>query len=305
MMKRILVIGGTYFTGRVFTIIAGEAGYSLTLVNRGRYSMKEYGAIEEFHFDRHDLNAMQKMPPRDYDAVVDFCGYEPGDVKSALENIPGKIGQYIFISTCDVYDRSIHDQKDENTPLMTVQSDNVAGEYMFKKALLERETRETCETMGIPFTIIRPAFIYGPYNYAPRESYYIEKIVRNQPIPVPVDGKGSFQFVYVKDVGAAIMLCCEREEAKNEAYNLSAPEIFTYDFYMKMLEEVSDIPFTTYPVTVQAVHDQNLPLPFPLEAEESELFDGSKIVRQLGLSYTPFRKGMELTYRAFKSVFGG
>lgn len=304
-MKKVLVLGGTYFTGRVFTMMAVKAGYSLALINRGRFSMKKFGEIMEYHFDRHDLDALRSMPPQDYDAVIDFCGYEPGDVKSALENLPGNIGQYIFLSTSDVYDRSLCTLKDEQTALMTVQSSCNAGEYMLKKAQLDLETIETCSAMGIPYTIIRPAFIYGPFNYVPRESYYIEKIVKNQPIPVPMDAGASFQFVYVKDVAAALMLCCEKDIAKNQAYNLSAPDIFTYKSYMSMLKEVSDIPFTTYPVTVQEVLGQDLPLPFPLAYEESELFDGSKIVRQLGLTYTPFREGMEMAYRSFKSVFAG
>ena len=304
-MKNLLIIGGTYFLGRVFTIMACEAGYSLTLVNRGRYSMMKYGVKQELHFDRHDIESLRKMPRQDYDAVIDFCGYEPGDVKSVLDNLPSNIGQYIFISSSDVYDRSIKRQKDENTPLMTVQSTGAAGEYMFKKAQLDLETRDSCLNKKIPFTIIRPAFIYGPYNYAPRESYYIEKIVTNQPIPVPADSASSFQFVYVKDVSSAIMMCCEKDEAKNEAFNLSAPEIITYDSYMKTLNEVSDIPFRTYSVTVQEVYDKNLPLPFPLEYEENEIFDGSKIMKRIGFSYTSFRDGMEKTFRAFKSVYEG
>ena len=36
MSKQVLIIGGSYFTGRVFAMTAArEAGYSLTLVNRG------------------------------------------------------------------------------------------------------------------------------------------------------------------------------------------------------------------------------------------------------------------------------
>ena len=42
---------------------------------------------------------------------------------------------------------------------------------------------------------------------------------------------------------------------------------------MEALAEVSDIPFTTVPVTVQQALRERIPLPFPLTAEEDELYD--------------------------------
>ena len=35
-MKKILVIGGTYFAGRVFAMVASKLDYELTFLNRGR-----------------------------------------------------------------------------------------------------------------------------------------------------------------------------------------------------------------------------------------------------------------------------
>ena len=51
------------------------------------------------------------------------------------------------------------------------------------------------------------------------------------------------------------------------------------------------------------IHIRDIPVPFPLTAEESELYRGDRITRELGLVYTPFREGMEKTYKAFKSVY--
>lgn len=60
-MKNILILGGSYFVGRVFTIMAASAGHALTLINRGRFSMERYGTKEELHFDRHDVQALRSM----------------------------------------------------------------------------------------------------------------------------------------------------------------------------------------------------------------------------------------------------
>lgn len=47
MKKNLLIIGGTYFTGRVLAVLAARAGHSLTFLNRGKYSMKFLGDIKE------------------------------------------------------------------------------------------------------------------------------------------------------------------------------------------------------------------------------------------------------------------
>ena len=72
---------------------------------------------------------------------------------------------------------------------------------------------------------------------------------------------------------------------------------------METLRKAADIEFETYPVTVSEVFSQNIPLPFPLMASESELFIGTKISARLGITYSPFETGLAKAYRAFKSVY--
>ncbi len=303
-MKNVLIIGGTYFTGRVFAIIANQAGYGLTFINRGTYSMKYLGDVTEYKCDRHDIAGLKAIPAGTYDAVVDFCAYEPGDCRNLLGSLNIKASQYILISTADVYDRSIRTPKDETTPLQDHLGNCMAADYMWNKRNLELEAAEVCKEKGIGLTILRPAFIYGPYNYAPRESFFVERIVKGQPVPFPTDSDSRWNFVFVTDVARAICACIEQQDkAIGQAYNLSAPEVVSYKSYTEVLRKVSDRPFTTQPVTVAQVFEQAIPLPFPLTAEESELFIGTKISEQLGVSYSPLEVGMQKAFNAFKSVY--
>ena len=303
MSYRVLVMGGSYFLGRIFSIFASRAGdMELTLLNRGRYSMAHLERIRELRCDRRDVLALDALPRAEYDAVVDLCAYRPGDIRLTLEHLPGSARRYILVSTADVYRRSAL-PRDERAPLLESMGAGAEAEYTYHKRLLEAELLSVCGERKMETVILRPAFLYGPYNYAPRESWYIEKIVRGEPIPVPTDAAGRFQFVFVKDAAEAILACIREEKAAGEAYNLSAPEILDYPAFMDTLEAVSDLPFTTRPVTVEEVLREGIPLPFPLKEAESELFSGEKLCRELGISYTPFREGMEKTYRAFKSVY--
>ena len=304
-MKKVLLIGGTYFTGRVFAMIANQKGYKLSFINRGTYSMSFLeGCENEFKCERHDINKLMSIPEGEYDAIVDFCAYEPGDCSTLLRSLKVKTPQYILFSTADVYNREIRTPKDENTPLQDHMGNCMAADYMWKKRNLEFEAKATCDQLGIGLTLIRPAFIYGPFNYAPRESFYVERIVKHIPIPVPTDSDSEWNFVFVTDVARAICACIEQQDkAIGQAYNLSAPEVVTYKIFMDMLRKVSDIEFVTEDVTVADVFTKNIPVPFPLMASESELFIGTKIAEQLGVEYSPLEVGMQKAYNSFKSVY--
>ena len=304
MAYNVLVMGGSYFLGRIFCIFASRRDdMELTLVNRGRYAMTQYPHLTEHRCDRHDARGLERLPERDYDAVVDLCAYTPGDIRFLLEHLPGSVRRYILISTADVYARKPEEAADEDFPLRTGQDPGTVGEYIYHKCLLEEELRKECAARGMEFTVLRPAFIYGPYNYAPRESWYVQRIVRGEEIPVPEDASARFQFVFVKEAAEAILACICRQEAANRAYNLAAPEVLDYPAFMETLAQVSDRPFATRPVTVEQALRENIPLPFPLTAAESELFSGERITRELGIRYTPFREGLEKTFRSFRSVY--
>ena len=303
MKPKILVIGGSYFAGRVFTMVASQS-CELTLLNRGRYSMSRYPLAAEYKCDRHDAAALAALPAADYDAVVDFCAYAPGDVETLCSSMKLGFRQYVCVSTADVYDRSAPRPWSEETPLASDFGSGPEADYLAGKAAAERECRAVCAARGADCVILRPDFLYGPYNYAPRETWYIRTAVSGRPIPHPTDAEGRFQFVYVKDLATAILACLGPDApAGDRVWNLAAPEIFDYDAFLAALRAAADREIVTAPVTVEQVLRENLPLPFPLRAQESELFDGSLAARELGLSYTPFAEGMQKTWNAFAPIF--
>lgn len=297
---KVLVIGGSYFLGRVFTMLAHEQ-FELTLVNRGQYSMKQFN-VEEYHFDRHDQNAWQTLPIKHYDAVVDFCAYQQGDIQEVINNYPGHIAQYIFISTVDIYQRQTGLFKDETHPLETRHFAGEIGDYINQKVQLENELVTVCQKHHIAYTSIRPGNLYGPFNYAPRESAFIQLMVAGYPLIHPIDAEASFQLTYVKDVAQAIVFSISNK-AYNKTYNVVGPEVIQYlDFYHYLKACCQqDIPIINQ--TIDEALQANYPLPYPLTKEEMELYNGQKICEELGLQYTPLQEGIKKTYDAFLPVF--
>jgi Nucleoside-diphosphate-sugar epimerases len=293
---KILVIGGTYFLGRIFTMKASKQ-HQLTLLNRGQYSMKEYG-VNEYHFDRHDISSLSKIKD-EYDVIVDFCAYQKDDIKTILDYITTK--HYIFISTCDVYIRD-NQYKDETAPLNHILYQGEVGEYINNKVLLENELVEECLKHNVYYTSLRPANIYGPFNYAPRESIFIEMLVQRYPFIQLSDNDGEFQLVYVKDVVKAIIKVIENK-AYNKVYNIVAKEKMNYQKFYKILEEVSSTKIQYITLSSNEAIEHQYPLPYPIYKEETQLYNGDLIQTELNLQYTPIEIGMKETYEAFLPVF--
>lgn len=303
MRKQVLVIGGSYFIGRVFSILTsrGDDVY-LHVVNRGNAPLK-LNNVSQYVCDRHDPNKIAELLPKDifFDAVIDFCAYEPGDISSVINALPGRFRQYIYFSTASVYAVGNGKMKETDDVIPVIESSDANTAYVVKKLVLENELKKACEGTDNAYTILRPAFVYGPFNYAPRESIFIQNIVDRRPLPFPVDSDSKFNFVYVMDISAILNLCIGNEKTFNEVFNLASPEDITYRSFFETLSSVSDIPFTTADLTVQEVAAQNIPLPFPLTSDE--LYDGKKLEDVLGFTYSDFKVGMKKTYEVFKDVF--
>lgn len=304
-MAKVLVIGGSYFLGRVFVMLAAKE-HEVTVVNRGSQPLTGLG-VRELHGDRHDA-ALWRGLEGEFDAVVDFCAYREGDIGTVAENLTVPVKQYIFISTMDVYEHGKPGVRTEASAFETVSYPGEAGEYIAGKVALERELQAVCGAKGILATSLRPAVIYGPLNYAPRESEFIRFMARDGILPVITGTEGKFQFLYVKDGAEAILKCLLNENAYGQAYNLCGDEIADYTGLADALRRAAEgmpeaAPLRMAEIPLAQARAQGLPLPFPVSAEESLLCSNEKSRQELGMTYISLEEGMGRTCRAFWNIF--
>lgn len=295
-MYKILVLGGSYFMGRVFNILASRTGeYGIWVINRGRYSLNLDNVVE-IHFDRHNTGMIRGIVPADiFDAIIDFCAYEPGDIYNFVSSMLTKAHQYIYVSTASVYDPYAPSPVNESAPTVTRFGSDENSLYVEKKLKLEEELKYVCsKTRGMAYTILRPTFVYGPFNYAPREPLYFQNIINGVATPHPTDSAARFQFVYVKDVARMIMAAIGNGNAYDQTFNLAAPEQLDYNSFLAELENINGERVKTLPMSCAELSEKQIQLPFPLQHDE--LYDGSKITRELGVKYTPFSEAFKETY---------
>jgi 2'-hydroxyisoflavone reductase len=304
-MKNALIIGGSYFVGRVFVEEFSKVpGYAIYVMNRGNVPLGMKG-VTEIRCDRHDTEAMSEaIPSLMWDAVMDFCAYRADDITRVLHVIPAHaIGHYVFISTASIYDRTTELPVCEGARTVAGPQPGPHGDYAYNKYLAEEELKRGCREGDIPWTILRPTFIYGKYNYAPRESYFFDLIQKGENVILPDNDLALFTFVSVWDVARAIIGCIANRETHEKAFNLSGEELVSYPRLVDVLRLVTGIDLRVEYRSVERIVAQGIPLPFPLE--EHLVYSGARITRVVGFSYMPFLEGMRATYEWYSRTGGG
>ena len=120
MSKKILVIGGSVFCGRIFSIqISKKEDYELHVLNRGNFPLNLKN-VKEYKCDRHSTAMVAHIVPETvFDVIIDFCAYSPGEVGSLLEALRGRFRQYIVLSTASVYEPGDFGMKKEGDPIVS------------------------------------------------------------------------------------------------------------------------------------------------------------------------------------------
>ncbi len=215
---RILIMGGTRFIGVYLTKILVAQGHDVVLFNRGNKPAPVEG-IKQIKGDRTDpAQLVEKLSGEEFDAIFDNNGRELSDTQPLVEIFKGRVEHFIYMSSAGVYLKS--DQ-------MPHQEGDLVDPKSRHKGKLETEAYLAKE--GIPFTAIRPTYIYGPGNYNDLEAWFFDRIIRERTIPIPGNGMNITQFGHVQDLAMAMSQVLGNQQAIGQVYNISGDRYVTFD----------------------------------------------------------------------------
>ena len=190
---RILVMGGTRFIGVYLTRLLVERGHEVVLFNRGNKPAPVEG-IKTIQGDRKDSTVLkEKLSGETFDAVFDNNGRELSDTQPLIELFNGKLQHFVYVSSAGVYLKS-----DE---MPHIEGDAVDPNSRHKGKFA---TEEYLASQGVPFTSVRPVYIYGPQNYNDVEAWFFDRVVRDRPVPIPGNGMALTQMGHVADLARAM-----------------------------------------------------------------------------------------------------
>ncbi|MBX3014090.1 MAG: NAD-dependent epimerase/dehydratase family protein [Caldilineaceae bacterium] len=300
---RILLIGGSGLISTAITRFLLERGADdLTLYNRGKTELRLPYGVKVLTGDRTDFAAFeaQMADAGKFDCVIDMCCYRPDEAESVVHAFSGRIGQYIFTSTVDVYTKpAVHypitEQAERNpSPAFT---------YAYHKAACEEVIQAAHNNSDFLVTIIRPAYTYGEsrgilHSLGGRTTY-VDRIRQGKPIIVHNDGQSLWSSCHIDDVAHAFVQAVGNTHTYGQAYHVAGEEILTWDQYHQQVAAALGAPAPTLvhiPAALLARAVPKLGAWAELNFQYNNVFDNQAAHRDLNFQYTiPWKQGVQRT----------
>jgi 2'-hydroxyisoflavone reductase len=206
---RILVFGGTRFSGAWFVRAAVARGHALTLVHRGRSAGAAVDGVEHVVVERDSPEARDALRGRSFDAVVDFSGFVPRVVRESY-GVLGEIGHVSFVSSLSAYAEHAVPGRDEADALASPpppEVEVVDGEtYGGLKVACEREV---VAAVGDRCHLVRPGLIVGPLDPTDRFTWWPVRVARGGRALAPAPRETLVQVVDARDLADFLLVSAE------------------------------------------------------------------------------------------------
>ena len=225
---RILILGGTGFTGPYQVRYALSRGHKVTTFNRGKTHPGESPSeVEQLIGDRN--GQLDALKGRKWDVAIDNPTTLPAWVRGAAEILKGNVERYVFTSTISVY-ADTSKGVDETAPLAkyegadpykeTLEAMKASGykTYGPLKALSEKEAEKWFPGKTL---IIRPGLIVGPRDETDRFTYWPVRIDRGGKVLAPGTPSDPVQFIDARDLAEWTIRMAENRETG--IYNATGP----------------------------------------------------------------------------------
>jgi nucleoside-diphosphate-sugar epimerase len=243
---KILIIGGTGLISTAITRMLVARGNQVTLYNRGIRRADIPNNVRRIIGDRTEFAVFESQMAEAgwFDCAIDMVCYRPEEVESAIRAFKGRLGQYIFCSTVDVYTKPASRypirEQEERQPSATFS-------YAFNKAACENILLSAHQRGDFaPITIIRPAHTYGEggglIHSLGWQTYYLDRIRKGRPIIVHGDGSSLWATCHRDDVGRAFVEAVGNAATFGQAYHVTGEEWMPWDRYHQGVAEAMDAP---------------------------------------------------------------
>jgi 2'-hydroxyisoflavone reductase len=221
----LLVLGGTWYLGRVLVEDALRRGHDVMTFNRGRSGVDVPGA-EVVRGNREQSADLEHLTSgRSWDAVIDTSGFVPAIVRRSAQALTNHADRYAFLSTVSVYERWPQEPVTETSPVRRGRVGEEAGPDAESAAGYGR-LKHGCElAVAESFPngalIARPGVILGRYENVGRLPWWLTRIARGGVVLAPAPADRPIQPIDVRDVAGFILDRLEVGDA--DLYNLAGP----------------------------------------------------------------------------------
>ncbi len=153
-------------------------------------------------------------------------------LENTLDFAKNKKTHVIYLSSSMVYGNFDSKDVNEETPCKPI---GIYGTLKYSGELLVKAYNQIFD---LPYSIIRPSALYGERCVSRRVGQiFIENAIQGLDITINGDGNEKLDFTYIEDLIAGIGLCCEKENAKNQIFNLTYGHSRTISELIEILKQ--------------------------------------------------------------------
>jgi nucleoside-diphosphate-sugar epimerase len=220
-----------------------------------------------------------------------------------------RVARFVYCSTIGIYGHRAPGITTEDSPL---RPGNI---YERTKVAAERMVRELAPEAGVPFSILRPADVYGPRD---QRLLKLFKGVSRGRFPLFGDASGRRHMVYVDDVVAAFFAACERPDAVGQGMIVAGPRPCTLGELVEQVRQATGsrryglrLPLAPMLAAAAVVEDvcQRLNLDPPIYRRRMDFFtsdsafDTSRARRLLGWApRVELEEGVRKTFEGYRAA---
>ena len=225
---RVLFIGGSGVISSACSRVAVDSGMELFVLNRGRSNTRPLPpGVTMLRADvREPETVRDEINGRDFDAVVDWVAFTPGQVRTDIDLFRGRTGQYVFISSASAYQTPpARMPVTESTPLR-----NPYWQYSRDKIACEDLLVTAYREEGFPATIVRPSHTYDATSVPFDGGWTVLGRMRaGKPVIVHGDGTSLWTLTHHGDFARAFVPLLGHPRTLGEAIHITSDDVLTWN----------------------------------------------------------------------------
>jgi len=308
-----LVIGGTRFLGYHLVQRLLNEGIKVVLFNRG-ISPDNFGdKVERVVGDRKNYEKFfDSFRRKQFDVVVDLIGCDRDDVEVAVKTFKNNIGQYIFISTGQVYlvTKNKHlpaAEKDYYQDIIECPpGEEAAYSYGIRKRQCEDFLEEAFKFQHFPSVRFRCPIIHGERDYTLRLYSYLLRLLDGNPLIIPESSDPIIRHVYVNDVVNAIFAVFQAEQTRGKVYNLADGEVLVLSEFLQLASRFVGKPLSVYEIPAPILKQNDISLEIsPFSGKWVSYLDPSLAQEEINFKPTPINHWLRETIHWFVYEYDG
>jgi nucleoside-diphosphate-sugar epimerase len=225
---KVLFVGGSGVISSACSWLAVERDIDLYVLNRGTTGPRPLPEqATALHGDIRDRAVVaEALGDREFDVVVDWVAFTPGQVQADIDLFRDRVGQYVFISSASAYQTPparlpVLESTPLRNPFWRYSRDKIACED-----LLVRVYRDE----GFPATIVRPSHTYDKTTIPLHGGWTaLARMRQGRPVVVHGDGTSLWTLTHHTDFARGFVPLLGNPRTVGEAFHITSDDVLTWN----------------------------------------------------------------------------